>query len=158
MEHPLMTQGDPIRTNKPAKTLFKKPVSWAHFQVIKIQVYILPICTKTNFSATAYPILNLWEWVNHLWPQGTSSEPKKYPKVPPKNDLFPELVFRWLTSSCIFSKSANKIIFWRLPTPSPTPGGGSPFPDPKGPHQNLKATKNTSKKRRDRFFVATVMD
>ena len=68
------------QNQKRTQNISKKPFSWACFQAIKIQLYILQIHTKTNFSASSHPILNPWGWVTNPWPQGTPPEPKHHTK------------------------------------------------------------------------------
>ena len=112
--------------------------------MVRIQLYILKICTQTNFSASAHPILNPWGWVTHPWPPGDPTRTQKPLKTPPKN-LFPEPDFKWLTSSFISSKSTHKPFFQRLPTLPSTSGGGSLAHDQWGPHQNQKQPKVPAK-------------
>ena len=148
--HPSVTKGDPSRAQQQPKIPFTKwCVSWAYLQVIRIQLHII----QTNFLASAHPILNIWRWVTHPWQKKTPPLPKNNPKYLPK-DLFPEPIFKLLRSSCTPSKSAHKKIVQPLPTPSSTGGGGSLTCDPRGSHQNLKTTQNTSKKQLARSFYA----
>ena len=73
-------------------------------------------------------------------PQETPPEPNNHSKYLQKN-LFPEPVFKWLTSRDTSSKSTHKLFFQHLPTVPSTSGGGSLAHEQRGPHQNQKQPK-----------------